>query len=55
MDVGRRMGKKQLVTDEPDETLNVQILDVTLELDGQPPLVQGLRVTGYLEADRDQS
>jgi multidrug resistance efflux pump len=49
VEIGRRMGAKRLVTDEPGEKLDTQVLDVVLELDGQPPLVQGLRVTGFLE------
>jgi multidrug resistance efflux pump len=48
VEVGRRMGGKRLVTGEPGEKMDTQTLDVVLELDGQPPLVQGLRVTGFL-------
>lgn len=49
VEVNRRMGQKTLVTSDPGEKLDVQVLDVILELDGTPPVIQGLRVTGTLE------
>lgn len=50
VEIGRRMGRKNLRTDEPTERLDTKILEVVVELEGHPPLPQGLRVTGYVEA-----
>jgi multidrug resistance efflux pump len=48
VEVGRRMGRKNVRTDEPTERNDVKILEVLLELDGRPPLPQGLRVSGFV-------
>ncbi|WP_373048565.1 HlyD family secretion protein [Vulgatibacter sp.] len=50
VEIGRRMGRKNVRTDEPTERLDTKILEVLVELDGRPPLPQGLRVTGYVGA-----
>jgi multidrug resistance efflux pump len=50
VEVGRRMGRKNVRTDEPTERKDVKILEVLLELDGHPPLPQGLRVSGFVRA-----
>jgi hypothetical protein len=55
VEIGHKMGAKKLITSAPGEKLDTQVLDVVLELDGQPPLLQGLRVTGFLEAKRDDA
>lgn len=49
VEVGKRMGRKNLRTDEPTERIDTKILEVVLELDDGKDLVQGLRVVGFLE------
>ena len=50
--VGKRMGRKNVRTDEPTERLDTKILEVAVELTGHPALPQGLRVTGFLGETR---
>ena len=50
VEIGRRMGRKNVRTDEPTSRVDMQILEVVLELDQREPLPQGLRVSGYLDA-----
>jgi multidrug resistance efflux pump len=50
VDVGARMGRKNVRTDDPVERLDVKILEVVLQLDEPEGLVPGIRVTGYIEA-----
>ncbi len=49
VEVARRMGRKNVRTDEPTERLDTKVLEIVLELEGRPPLPQGLRVTGFIE------
>lgn len=48
-EVGCRMGRKNQRTDEPTERIDTKILEVVLALDHAGALVQGQRVTGYLD------
>jgi multidrug resistance efflux pump len=50
VEVGRRMGRKNVRTDDPVERLDVKILEVVLRVDEPNGLVPGIRVTGYVEA-----
>jgi HlyD family secretion protein len=51
VEIGRRMGRKNVRTDDPIERNDTKILEVVVELDAKPPLVVGQRVTGYVLAD----
>ncbi len=50
VEIGRRMGRKNVRTDDPVERNDTKILEVVVALDGAPRLVVGQRVTGYLLA-----
>jgi multidrug resistance efflux pump len=50
VEVGARMGRKNVRTDDPVERLDVKILEVLLQIDEREGLVPGIRVTGYIEA-----
>jgi multidrug resistance efflux pump len=50
VDVARRMGRKNVRTDDPVERLDVKILEVVLELEKPAGLVPGIRVTAYVES-----
>lgn len=47
--IGRRMGRKNVRTNEPSERLDTKILEVVVELGSHDELVVGQRVTGYLQ------
>jgi HlyD family secretion protein len=49
-EIGRRMGRKNIRTDEPTERLDTKILEVVVDLDDAEGLVPGLRVTSYIDA-----
>ena len=49
VEVGARMGRKNIRTDDPVERLDVKILEVVLQIDEPEGLVPGIRVTGYIE------
>lgn len=49
VEIGKRMGRKNLRTDDPTERIDTKILEVVFQLDDAHGLVPGLRVTGYLE------
>jgi ABC exporter DevB family membrane fusion protein len=49
-EIGRRMGRKNVRTDDPTERLDTKILEVVVDLDETGRLVPGLRVTGYIDA-----
>ena len=49
VEIGRRMGRKNVRTDDPVERLDTKILEVVLEIDGTEPLVPGLRVTAFVK------
>ena len=50
VEIGRRMGRKNLRTDEPTERIDTRILEVVLQLDDGRELVPGLRAYGYLQS-----
>jgi hypothetical protein len=50
VEVGARMGRKNVRTDDPVERLDVKILEVVLQIAEPQGLVPGIRVTGYIEA-----
>ena len=52
VDIARRMGRKNLRSDEPTERIDTKIREVVLELDDGHELVQGIRVMGYLEGGK---
>ncbi len=50
VEIGRRMGRKNVRTDDPVERLDVKILEVLLLLDDPGGLVPGIRVTAFVES-----
>jgi multidrug resistance efflux pump len=50
VEVGARMGRKNVRTDDPVERLDVKILEVLVQIDEPDGLVPGIRVTGYVES-----
>jgi len=50
VEIGRRMGRKNIRSDDPTERIDTKILEVVFELDNKAGLVPGLRVIGYIEA-----
>jgi ABC exporter DevB family membrane fusion protein len=50
VEVGRRMGRKNIRTDDPVERIDTKILEVVVELGERAGLVPGLRVVGYIAA-----
>lgn len=52
VEIGRRMGRKNVRTDDPIERNDTKILEVVVALDAAPPLVVGQRVTGYVLATK---
>jgi HlyD family secretion protein len=51
-EIGRRMGRKNVRTDDPTERIDTKILEVVIDLDDPGKLVPGLRVTSYIEAGK---
>jgi multidrug resistance efflux pump len=51
-ELGRRMGRKQIVTGDATERSDVKVLEVLLELEAGAPLVVGQRVTAYISPSR---
>lgn len=49
VEIGHRMGRKNVRTDDPTERIDTKILETVIELDDPRGLVPGLRVTGYIE------
>ena len=49
VEIGRRMGRKNVRPDDPTERIDTKILEVLLELDDREGLVPGLRVVSYVE------
>lgn len=52
VEIGRRMGHKNIRTDDPVERNDTKILEVVVALDSIPPPVIGQRVTGYVLASK---
>jgi multidrug resistance efflux pump len=51
VEVGRRMGRKNVRSDDPTERIDTKILEVVCELDATDGLVPGLRVMSYIDPD----
>jgi HlyD family secretion protein len=49
VEIGKRMGRKNVRTDDPVERIDTKILEVVVQLDDRGDLVPGLRVVGYLQ------
>jgi ABC exporter DevB family membrane fusion protein len=49
VEIGKRMGRKNVRTDDPVERIDTKILEVVFQLDDRQGLIPGLRVTGYIE------
>lgn len=52
VEIGKRMGRKNVRTDDPVERIDTKILEVVFQLDDRQGLVPGLRVVGYIEPQR---
>ena len=52
VEIGRRMGRKNIRTDDPVERIDTKILEVVVQLDDREGLVPGQRVVGYIEPAR---
>lgn len=50
VEIGRRMGRKNIRTDDPKERVDTKILEVLVALENAPKLVAGQRVVAYVEA-----
>jgi HlyD family secretion protein len=50
VEIGRRMGRKNVRSDDPVERLDTKILEVVLQLTDPSTLVPGIRVTAYVNA-----
>jgi len=51
-EIGRRMGRKNVRTDEPTERIDTKILEIVIDLDQASELVPGLRVMSYIAGDK---
>jgi HlyD family secretion protein len=49
-EIGKRMGRKNVRTDDPTERIDTKILEVVITLDQRDGLIPGLRVSGYVIA-----
>lgn len=49
VEIGRRMGRKNVRTDDPTERVDTKILEILIALDDPGALLPGLRVRGYLQ------
>ncbi|HEU4404658.1 MAG TPA: efflux RND transporter periplasmic adaptor subunit [Polyangiaceae bacterium] len=49
-EIGRRMGRKNVRTDDPVERIDTKILEVVIDLDEPAGLVPGLRVAAHVDA-----
>ena len=52
VDIGRRMGRRNVRTDDPAEHIDTKILEVVFELDSTDGLVPGLRTMNYIDVDK---
>lgn len=52
VDIGRRMGRKNIRTDDPAEHIDTKILEVVFELDSTDGLVPGLRTMSYIDVGK---
>jgi multidrug resistance efflux pump len=49
VEIGRRMGRKNIRTDDPVERIDTKILEVVIELDQREGLLTGLRVVSVID------
>jgi HlyD family secretion protein len=49
VEIGRRMGRKNIRTDDPVERIDTKILEVVIELDRRDGLLPGLRVVSVID------
>jgi hypothetical protein len=49
-EIGRRMGRKNIRTDDPIERNDTKVLEVVLDVTGSAPLVIGQRVLVFVDA-----
>jgi HlyD family secretion protein len=52
VEVARRMGRKNVRTDDPVERNDAKVLEVVVQLDPTTKLVVGQRITAFLSAHR---
>jgi HlyD family secretion protein len=52
-ELGRRMGRKNVRSDDPIERIDTKILEVVIDLDDAKDLVPGLRVIAYASAKKE--
>jgi multidrug resistance efflux pump len=52
VEIGRRMGRKNVRSDDPTERIDTKILEVVCELDSPDGLVPGLRVNNFVDPHR---
>jgi len=52
IEIGRRMGRKNVRSDDPTERIDTKVLEVVVELDETQGLVPGLRVMSYIDGPR---
>jgi len=48
VEIGKRMGRKNVRTDDPTERIDTKIIETVIELDKTNGLVPGMLVTGYI-------
>ncbi len=48
-EIGRRMGRKNVRSDDPVERIDTKILEVMIDIDDSSRLIPGLRVMSYVE------
>jgi HlyD family secretion protein len=51
-EIGRRMGRKNIRTDDPVERIDTKILEVVIDLEKADGLVPGLRVSSYIALEK---
>jgi len=52
VEVGQRMGRRTVRVDDPADRIDVKILEASIELDGMPPLVPGMRVSAFVDTKK---
>lgn len=51
VDISRHMGRRSVRVDDPKDRIDVKVLEAVMELEGAPPLVTGMRVSAFVQAD----
>jgi multidrug resistance efflux pump len=52
VEIGKRMGRKNVRSDDPTERIDTKILEIVIELSDKSGLVSGQRVMSYVEASK---